>query len=498
MKLVHQINIAFGVALIVVLSVTAVLIHYVLLDHFIGAQKQEMQLIGSAISSNLTAAALAQDTTGKTTTAPADSQQELSLEKSASTLNASSVTTVSKAIGTYSNISAFVSDENGNIVRDGIPVGAMAEKAMPVLSLSEVVGVDLPKWQTTAAGAVNIKPLWEQRNGQFLVNISTVPQGKLTLYTPMSKIKEIESVLFGRMLLVFGIGFLLIFTLSHFITRKLIRPLMKLKEELSKIKGRQFEQVKLIKAGGEIGSVASAVYDMAGELNRFNRAQKQFFQNASHELKSPLMSIAGYAEGIRDGVFEGEDVNKGLDIILSESGRLKNLVTEMTLLAKLDSEDNIYERSTVDLSELLTEAVERINPQLVKQSIELHAEWDDARPLYLIGDRDKLLQALLNVMNNAVRHAKGHIYVRASVVKDRIELTVSDDGNGIPEQLLPYLFHRFVKGHDGETGLGLAIAQAIVERCGGMLKAANREDGGALFSFEFPSLNYASGTGAAA
>ena len=96
------------------------------------------------------------------------------------------------------------------------------------------------------------------------------------------------------------------------------------------MKERQFSEVQRVSASGEIGVVAESVYEMAGELERYNHVQKQFFQNASHELKSPLMSISGYAEGIRDGVFEGEEIRKGLDIIMSESDRMTNIVTEMT------------------------------------------------------------------------------------------------------------------------------------------------------------------------
>ena len=79
------------------------------------------------------------------------------------------------------------------------------------------------------------------------------------------------------------------------------------------------------------------------------------------------MSISGYAEGIRDGIFEGEDIRKGLDIIMSESGRMRNIVTEMTLLAKLDSEDDIFKAAEVNMKELVEETIERINPVLVKK-----------------------------------------------------------------------------------------------------------------------------------
>ncbi|URN95414.1 MAG: hypothetical protein NAG76_03905 [Candidatus Pristimantibacillus lignocellulolyticus] len=183
MKLVHQINIAFGIALVLVLSITAILIHYVLLDHFIVTQQADMKSVGMALTD---------------------------------TLKAEMMTGASSS--------------------DGLTIND----------------------------------------------------------------------LFGRLLIVFCIGGLLIMVLSHFITKRLITPLIKLKEELTKVKERQFvASVNLVKAGGEIGAVAQTVYEMADELNRFNRAQKEFFQNASHELKSPLMSIAGYTEGIRDCVFEG-------------------------------------------------------------------------------------------------------------------------------------------------------------------------------------------------
>lgn len=101
-------------------------------------------------------------------------------------------------------------------------------------------------------------------------------------------------------------------------------------------------------------------------------------------------------------------------------------------------------------------------------------------------DRDKLLQALLNVLSNAVRYAEKRIDVEVHTSRGRITLTVADDGPGIAQELLPSLFHRFVKGKNGESGLGLAIARAIVERCGGELSVRNRPEGGAVFTFEFP------------
>lgn len=446
MKLVHQINLAFALSLILVLSVTAVVIHYVLLDHFIGTQRKDMQSIGAELSAKLETAAA----------------QRIPIESAP--LAVSGLTSTQIA-----DVGVIIQDDEGKVV-SSIPVTPAAQ-----FMVSPATGPDMVATFSSAAGS-----------GQFLTEVTAVPQGTMTLITPISKIKAIEQALLGRLMLVFGVGAVIMVILSLFITKRLIKPLMHLREELKKVKERQFSEVRRVSASGEIGAVAESVYEMAGELERYNHVQKQFFQNASHELKSPLMSISGYAEGIRDGVFEGEEIRKGLDIIMSESSRMKNIVTEMTLLAKLDSEDDIFKATSVNLKELVEETIERVNPVLVKKGLFVHPSYGDNESLMVYADRDKLLQALLNIVSNGARHASKHIYIQAGIQNGRVLLTVSDDGEGISEELLPYLFHRFVKGKNGESGLGLAIARAIVERCGGLITAGNRKEGGAVISLGFP------------
>ncbi|KOR76745.1 sensor histidine kinase [Paenibacillus solani] len=452
MKLVHQINLAFALSLILVLSVTAVVIHYVLLDHFIGTQRKDMQSIGAELSAKLETAAAE--------SIPIDSTP---------------IAVSGYAASRIADVEVIIQDAQGNVV------APMA--VVPSYPYTEIARFtqDVPtSFQSTI------------KNDTYLTEVTAVPQGTVTLITPVSKIKAIEQALLGRLMLVFGVGAMIMVILSLFITKRLIKPLMHLREELKKVKERQFSEVRRVSASGEIGAVAESVYDMAGELERYNHVQKQFFQNASHELKSPLMSISGYAEGIRDGVFEGEDIRRGLDIIMSESSRMRNIVTEMTLLAKLDSEDDIFKATEVNLRELVEETIERVNPLLVKKGLFVHPSYGDDESLTVYADRDKLLQALLNIVSNGARHASRYIYIQADIQKDQVVLTVSDDGEGISEELLPYLFHRFVKGKNGDSGLGLAIARAIVERCGGLITAGNRKEGGAVISLGFPHYREAS------
>jgi signal transduction histidine kinase len=376
----------------------------------------------------------------------------------------------------YSEVKAILTDKDGNVVTASLWEESVAPLAPAVAASS-----------STLVPSVNLEKIWNGTDTAYVSRVEALPTGTLTLLTPVSRIKVIEQELLRRLLIIFAAGGVVMAALSLLFTRKLIRPLMLLKDELEKVKERRFAQVRLVRGGGEIGAVAQAVYEMAGELNRFIRVQKEFFQNASHELKTPLMSISGYAEGIRDGLFEGKQVERGLDIIVNECVRVKKLVMEMTLLAKLDSAEDLFRVMPVPLVELVRETVERINPMLAAKGLSVRVVLPDEGAPIIRADRDKLLQALLNVASNGVRYARTGIVIRVAVVQGEASLSVSDDGCGFPEELLPMLFHRFVKGKDGESGLGLAISRAIVEGCGGAITAGNRPEGGAVISMTLPA-----------
>lgn len=329
--------------------------------------------------------------------------------------------------------------------------------------------------------------LWEFAENRFVVSKKRIDPNQtgldLFLLTPLTDLQEVQQSFISRIALVFIIGSLLAILLSYFVTRRLVTPLERLKEEVKKIEYRKFSELKEIKASGEIKDVALSVNEMGLELQRYIDSQQAFFQNASHELKTPLMTIQGYAEGIRDDVFTGEDKEKGLNIITSEVNRLKTLINEMTLLAKLDSEKNASEQDEVDLDELIKKVLDRIYPYAIEQSVEI--DYTNQANVSLKGDEDKLLRALLNILMNGVRYAKSRVWVNVEATDKKITLTITDDGSGIDEQIRPYLFHRFVKGKTGDTGLGLAIARAIIEQAHGQITVRNTVDSGAEFTLEF-------------
>ncbi|AIF65500.1 sensor histidine kinase [Terribacillus saccharophilus] len=324
--------------------------------------------------------------------------------------------------------------------------------------------------------------IWQDNRNSYVVkSIATGENQNMVILRPIRELEEVQESFFQRIFLVFLIGVMIAILISTYLTQRLVKPLTELKYQLKKIQRREFDNIKSVKASGEIKEVEQSAIEMAKELNRYITSQRQFFQNASHELKTPLMTIQGYAEGIKDGVFTGKDQEHGLEVVVSEIKRLKQLINEMILLAKLDSEEGIYKEEQLEIKELVNLTIDRALPIASDKDIQL--TYNKFPAIVINGDKEKLLRAMMNITSNAVRHAGSqvHISVQPSSIR-QVEITINDDGPGISEDLLPNMFQRFVKGEGGETGLGLAISRAIVERHNGIIRAGKSDLGGASFT----------------
>lgn len=331
--------------------------------------------------------------------------------------------------------------------------------------------------------------LWAFGNEKYVTSrILIVPQSlglELILLTPLQDLQIVQQDFIVRMLIVFLIGALVAIGLSYFLTRKLVTPLTSLKFQLKKIENRNFDEIQPIKASGEVKEVAQSVYEMANELQRYISTQRTFFQNASHELKTPLMTIQGYAEGIKEKVFSEQEEEKGLEVIVSEVNRLKKIINEMILLAKLESEEVSYHNDKIAVKDLINKVMERALPIATEKELELQQQIKG--DLYLHGDEERILRALLNLTFNGIRHGHRMLSITADKQNEQIQITIEDDGEGISEELMPHIFHRFVKGKNGETGLGLAIARAIIEQSNGKIEVGKSKLGGAKFTLNFPT-----------
>lgn len=207
--------------------------------------------------------------------------------------------------------------------------------------------------------------------------------------------------------------------------------------------------------------------------------RQSFFQNASHELKTPLMAIQGYAEGIVTGVLP---TTKSASVILEESDRMTALIEELLALSKIDSAQTTTEVETINLSDVINSVACSFAPAFKNNQKQLKIDLcDDVTTLC---DQNQMRKAVSNLVGNALRHCKTCVTVSCKEENDKIVLKISDDGDGISKEDVPHIFERFYTGKNGNTGIALALTKEIIKLYGGDIKAYNRN--GAVFEVTLP------------
>jgi len=241
----------------------------------------------------------------------------------------------------------------------------------------------------------------------------------------------------------------------------------------------------------EIGSLARSFNSMVGQLRRVEETRREFFATVSHELRSPLTSIRGAAELLREGV-PGPltDKQKRLaDIVSVSSGRLLRLVNQILEMSRLQAGLVELERSLLDLGVLVDHAVEELHPLASEAGVTLECERIGASFAYS-GDAERLHQVLVNLGANAIRFTPsgGRVVARVIDAGPEFELQVEDTGVGIPTDALPHIFEAYRQAHRerGGTGLGLAIVRGITEAHGGRVTVESRQGKGSRFTVLLP------------
>jgi len=233
------------------------------------------------------------------------------------------------------------------------------------------------------------------------------------------------------------------------------------------------------------------------ELRKADRIRRDFVANVSHELRTPLTAVRGYVEALLDESAEGPEARRFLETIARHTLRMERLVRDLLRLARLDAGQELLERVPCATDTLLSGVITDLaDPILARgQRVEQHVAADAK---HVSGDPAKLHDALHNLLENAVNYSPegSTIVMRAERNDTRIVLSVVDEGPGIPEADLPRVFERFYRvdkarartaRDPGGTGLGLAIVKHLVALHGGRVSAANRSEGGAVFTIELPA-----------
>jgi len=267
---------------------------------------------------------------------------------------------------------------------------------------------------------------------------------------------------------------------------------MRILDETSQVMqySRQLEQ-----KSHELAAATNKLQLANERLTELDRLKDEFVSTVSHELRTPLTSIRAFSEILQtDPDLPRKQRKQFLGIIVKEAERLTRLINNVLDLSKIESGRMEWHMQTVDLREMIADAIDGVGQLFRDRGVRLKRKLPDD-PALVKADPDRLQQVIINLLSNACKFSPevtGRVEIGLKVEEDRLRLRVIDNGRGIPPDQLERVFEKFHQvdgdspGPGKGTGLGLSICRGIVEHHGGWIKAENRDNGGASFVCELP------------
>ncbi|KKO54771.1 sensor histidine kinase [Paenibacillus sp. DMB20] len=336
---------------------------------------------------------------------------------------------------------------------------------------------------------------------RYLVSVMGVPSDEnggaadKALYVLASTAHMDESISRIRQLLIIsGLGaFLLAMGVVWIAAQVLSRPLLQMQRATRKIAAGDLETRLNISSKDEVGSLAGAINDLARDLQRYRDTRQEFFANISHELRTPITYLEGYARVVREQLYASdEEKEKYLEIIQEEAVRLQRLVNDLFELSKMEEGRISLTMEWIDLKEIAGSAARKMEWKVKEKGLVMRTVLEGEVPL-IRGDGLRMEQILLNMLDNAVRYTEhGEVALIVRADSSNVCVAVEDSGAGIPEDELPLIFDRFYRveksrsRQHGGTGLGLAIAKKLVELQDGTLNVSSKPGVGTRFDICFP------------
>jgi two-component system, OmpR family, phosphate regulon sensor histidine kinase PhoR len=265
--------------------------------------------------------------------------------------------------------------------------------------------------------------------------------------------------------------------------------------KVSAANGRTFE-VQAAPLAMPNGQGAIAILHDMTDAERLEQVRKDFVANVSHEFRTPLAGVIGYAETLLDGALEDKDCNrKFVEIIRTNAIRLNNIASDLLILSELESGVAPPETESIGVRDVIEGVLLTVNSEAGVRMVELIEE--DVEDVFVTGSRLRLEQALLNLVANAIKFNRpsGKVRIRANRTQDgQVLISISDTGVGIPSEDVPRIFERFYRVDKarsrqvGGTGLGLSIVKHVVERMNGSVSVESQLGSGSTFTVRLPVL----------
>ncbi|EIA20472.1 two-component system histidine kinase PnpS [Listeria fleischmannii] len=245
---------------------------------------------------------------------------------------------------------------------------------------------------------------------------------------------------------------------------------------------------------GEVSGLVLLLHDIT-QIRHLENVRSEFVANVSHELKTPVTALKGFAETLLDGAMYDEALLKQfLTIIKDESDRLHRLILDILALSRIEQKTLPLQIEEVNVNDMMEQSVKTVSELATLKEISIQKKWDKNKTILIENEGDRLQQILINLLSNAIQYtpAKGEISLQLEDLGDEIQLIVKDNGIGIPAKDLERIFERFYRvdkartRHSGGTGLGLSIVKHLVDMMEGTIHVTSQENVGTTFYIRLP------------
>jgi len=311
--------------------------------------------------------------------------------------------------------------------------------------------------------------------------------GSIFIITDAGAILTItKSFLLVYIIIVILIMILINGILTFWVSKKIAKPIIALKKASTEIKEGNLDFQVKSNTNDEIGQLCKEFEDMRCRLKesvdlqlQYENNKRELISNISHDLKTPVTAIKGYVEGIKDGVADTpEKMEKYINIIYKKASDIDKLIDELFLFSKLDLNKLPFDFEVVDIKSYLKDSMEELKFDLEKNNVEIHLIDKIEDKISIMADREKLRRVIINIVQNSVKYMNkesGEIQITLKDFGDFVQFEIKDNGRGIPQESLPFIFDRFYRAdpsrnsQTGGSGLGLAIAKRIIIGHGGKI-----------------------------
>jgi len=278
--------------------------------------------------------------------------------------------------------------------------------------------------------------------------------------------------------------------LALLFSRNILKPIRELTKATKKMQEGELDQRVDSTSGGEIGKLGESFNELARRLKEQKTLREEMVSDVAHELRNPLSNIQGYLEGLKEGMIE--PTKRVFESLHQQSLLLNRLVNDLRDVNRAKAGKLNLDKKQVVLEDIISRETKALKTKAEDEQVELSQDLNG--PNLLDADPERISQVVRNLLDNAITHTPegGEIEVKSLKSSEEAVTTVSDDGSGIPEEDLPYIFDRFYRVDKsrsrgtGGTGLGLTIAKEIVESHGGTITAKSNEGKGSTFKFTLP------------